>query len=107
MKRAGAKRRGILWPRLAAFCSAGAFTLILSQTGFAADATWVGNGTASGSFNTNSNWTPATTPTGIATFGTSPTTTISTSGLQTVVDTLHFNSGASAYTFNLSGGSLF
>ena len=67
----------------------------------AQDATWLLN-PGSGDINTAANWTPATVPTGTATFGQSNTTTLSLSA-STAFNTLQFNAGAPAYTFNLSG----
>jgi hypothetical protein len=68
--------------------------------------TWVGNGTATGDFNTANNWSPATVPTGNAspTFATSPTTTV-TATSDVTVGTLNFQSGASSFNFQFSGGS--
>src|SRR5713101_1847264 len=67
----------------------------------AQDATWVGNGTATGSWNTNANWNPNPPgqPSGIATFNVSPTTTVTFSA-SSAIDTILFNSPASAYSFN-------
>src|SRR5205085_7994420 len=52
---------------------------------------------------TAANWAPATVPTGTAFFGTSGTTALSFSALQTVVGGWTFNAGASAYSFNTNG----
>src|SRR5947209_4857281 len=62
----------------------------------AADATWVGNGTPTGDFNTIGNWSPNTVPTGIATFGASPTTAVSFSIDSTVGEWKFIGPG---YTF--------
>jgi len=66
----------------------------------AQNATWLLN-PGTGDWNTAANCTPATVPTGTATFGASNTTTITISST-TVVGTLQFNAGAPAYTFNVS-----
>jgi hypothetical protein len=65
------------------------------------NATW-GPGTSS--WSTTSNWTPALVPTGIATFGSSGSTSVTAVGPLSV-DTLQFNSGAPAYSFSLTGGA--
>jgi len=72
----------------------------------AQDATWLAT-PVSGNWNTAANWTPATVPTGTATFGASNTTTITFSTTFTSVGTLQFNAGAPAYSFNASGSFIF
>ncbi|WFU85700.1 autotransporter domain-containing protein [Bradyrhizobium sp. CIAT3101] len=72
----------------------------------AQDATWLAN-PGSGDFNTGANWTPATVPTGIATFGTSSTTSLTFSQANTTVGGLTFNAGASNYTFTSGQNLLF
>jgi autotransporter-associated beta strand protein len=64
----------------------------------AQDATWQLN-PGSGDFNTATNWSPATVPTGTAFFGTSNTTALSFSSPTTNVGGWTFNAGASNYTF--------
>src|SRR3954452_9048444 len=77
-------------------------TLSLGATLAAAqDATWK-PAPVSGDFNNDANWTPATVPSGIASFGASNTTSLTLS-TGTTVDTFQFNSGAPAYTFDLNG----
>jgi autotransporter-associated beta strand protein len=66
----------------------------------AQDATWLAN-PGTGDFNTATNWTPATVPTGTAFFGVSNTTALTFSA-GTAVGGWTFNPGASAYTFNNS-----
>jgi fibronectin-binding autotransporter adhesin len=67
----------------------------------AQDATWVLN--AGSDWTTAANWTPATVPTGTATFGASNTTSIIFPGTAAVnVATLDFNAGAPAYSFELT-----
>lgn len=70
----------------------------------AQNATWLAT-PGSGDFNTDANWTPATVPTGIATFGPSNTTTLGLSA-GVAVSTMMFNGGAPAYTFNSFGNFL-
>src|SRR5580692_6146373 len=77
----------------------------LSLPAYAQDATWLAS-PGTGDFNTGANWTPATVPTGIASFGTSNTTGISTSA-STTLGGLTFNAGASAYTFTLGSDLTF
>ena len=57
---------------------AGTFLSGLGFAGTAAaqDATWVGNGTPTASWNTAANWNPANVPLDIATFNVSPSTTV-------------------------------
>jgi autotransporter-associated beta strand protein len=70
----------------------------------AQNATWTLN-PGSTDFNTASNWTPATVPSGTASFGASNTTSI-TFSTGTFVDTLQFNAGAPAYSFAVSNSFL-
>ena len=67
----------------------------------AQDATRVG-GTAGNDYSTGANWTPATTPTGTATFATTANTNIPISLLATV-GAWNFT-GASAYNFTINSG---
>ncbi|HXM03299.1 MAG TPA: autotransporter-associated beta strand repeat-containing protein, partial [Chthoniobacterales bacterium] len=62
------------------------------------DATW-DSAPGSGDWNTATNWSPATVPTGTATFGSSNTTAITFSAASTTVGEMLFNAGAPAYTF--------
>src|SRR5438067_2291633 len=73
-------------------------------TAQAQDATWIGNGGATGSWNSAANWNPGV-PLDIASFNANTTTTVTFSAA-TTIDTIQFNAGASPYTFNLSGQSL-
>ena len=77
-------------------------TLSLSATAARAqDATWR-SAPVSNDFNTDANWTPATTPTGTAVFGPSNTTSLTLS-TGTTIDTFRFNADAPAYSFSLNG----
>jgi autotransporter-associated beta strand protein len=71
----------------------------------AQNAAWKAN-PGSNDFNTGSNWTGGTRPTGTATFGQSNTTTLSISRPVTTLDTLKFTGGAPAYTFNIGVADL-
>jgi hypothetical protein len=76
--------------------SAGAVVLCLgSASAQAQDATWLA-APGTSSFNTGPNWSPATVPTGTASFGSSTRATV-TGG--NTLGTLQINSGAPAYTF--------
>lgn len=70
----------------------------------AQDATWVGGtpSAASSDYFVSSNWTPATVPTGTATFGASANTNISF-GSTSTVGGWTFSPGASAYTITVGG----
>jgi autotransporter-associated beta strand protein len=65
----------------------------------AQDATWLLNPNPAGDFNTATNWTPATVPTGTAFFGVSNVTSLSFSANNTTIGGWTFNTGASNYTF--------
>jgi autotransporter-associated beta strand protein len=63
----------------------------------AQDATWLAS-PSSGDFNSATNWSTGTVPSGTATFGSSATTALSSSA-PTAIGGWTFNAGASAYTF--------
>lgn len=75
--------------------------LVAVSPAAAQDATWNSNpGTAD--YNTGANWTPATVPTGTATFGSTTGSSLSFSAVgNTTVGGWTFSAGASAYTFTL------
>jgi autotransporter-associated beta strand protein len=85
-----------------------------ANSSFAGSATWKA-APASGDWNTAANWSPATVPnfiTDTATFATSSITAVSLSALVSL-DSIVFNSGASAFTitdnsfaFTISGGGI-
>jgi hypothetical protein len=66
----------------------------------AQDATWLAS-PGSSDWNTSTNWTPATVPTGIAFFGTSNTRTVTFKQIITGINQIQFNAGAPAYTFGI------
>ena len=76
--------------------------LVAAPAALAQDATWLAT-PASGDFNTPTNWTSGAVPTGFATFGGSSVTTLTFSGSRNI-DGFIFDSGAPAYTFNLTSG---
>ena len=76
---------------------------LLPCTARAQDATWGAN-PASGDWNTGANWSAGAVPSGTASFGASSQTTISFSQTTpTLIGTMLFNAGASAYTFTTEG----
>ncbi|MBR0753908.1 autotransporter domain-containing protein [Bradyrhizobium jicamae] len=82
---------------LLAGASVVALALAAMQPAAAQDATWLAN-PGSADFNDAANWTPATVPSGTATFGTSATTTLSFSSSFTTIGGFTLNAGASSYT---------
>jgi autotransporter-associated beta strand protein len=90
---------------LSALLLCGLLVLIPNVPAQAGSATWNLN-PASGDWNTAANWTPATVPNGpddIATFDMSNTPIPSILG-NTVVNSIVFNSGASAFTITVTSG---
>jgi hypothetical protein len=82
---------------------AGALAVVAPNVSRAQNATWTG---ATGDWNTNGNWSPASVPTGTATFdNTAPTNSLTFSAGATI-GTMQFSAGAPAYSFDLSGRSL-
>src|SRR3954447_22126798 len=81
---------------------------LLAQSSYAGSATWKPN-PPSNDWYAATNWTPATVPDGpsdTATFNTSTTTAISLPGPSfTQLDSMIYNSGASAFTTTLGGGA--
>jgi autotransporter-associated beta strand protein len=71
---------------------------LCTVTAQAQDATWLDN-PGSSDFDTPTNWTPATVPTGTAFFGTSTVTGL-TFATSTTIGGWTFNAGASNYTFS-------
>ena len=76
-----------------------ASSALIAAPAAAQDATWLA-APGSADFNTAANWTPATVPSGVASFGASNTTSLTFSGSRNL-DTFQFNGGAPAYTFTL------
>ena len=75
-----------------------AVALLAATSAHSQDATWL-PAPAAGDFNTAANWTPATVPTGTASFGASNITNLSFAA-NTAVGGWTFNAGASVYTFS-------
>jgi outer membrane autotransporter protein len=65
----------------------------------AQSATWAGPGA---DWNTNTNWSPLTVPTGTAIFAGATPTTLTFSAATTSIGILQFNAGGPAYTFELA-----
>jgi autotransporter-associated beta strand protein len=84
-------RRGL---RIAALLAGVSLSAVAAH---AQDATWNLNGT--GEFNTPSNWTPATVPTGTAFFGVSNQNNVTFSATTSNINSWTFNAGASNYNF--------
>jgi hypothetical protein len=66
--------------------------------------TWSGPGS---DWNTNTNWTPHTVPTGTAIFTGANPTTVTFDPTTTSIGTIQFNAGAAAYTFNAESTTQF
>ncbi|MGO4741256.1 autotransporter domain-containing protein [Bosea sp. 2KB_26] len=84
---------------------AGVALAALAGTAAAQDATWLLN-PATGDFNTDGNWTPATVPTGTASFGVSNTINLTFSAPTTTIGRWTFDAGASNYTFTNNAQTL-
>jgi autotransporter-associated beta strand protein len=69
----------------------------------AQNATWNLNG--NGDFNTNTNWTPGTVPTGTAFFGVSNQNFVAFSANTTTIGGWTFNAGASNYNFSINSNN--
>jgi outer membrane autotransporter protein len=81
----------------------GALATFVPNTAHTQNATWNTSPTDN-NYNNSANWTPATVPSGTASFGTSSTTMLTFSAASNTVNTVGgwtFNPGASAYQFAL------
>ena len=76
-----------------------AFLCLCATTADAQDATWL-SAPGSSDWDTATNWTNETVPTGTATFGASNTTTLTFSS-GTFIGTIQLNAGAPGYTFDV------
>jgi autotransporter-associated beta strand protein len=92
------KDRRRRWRESRAVALALAAIVLTTTAARSQDATWLAN-PGSGDFDTSTNWTPATVPTGTAFFGTSAVTGLSFSAATTTIGGWTFNAGASNYTF--------
>ena len=92
------------WLGATSVATVSALVLLIATPVSAQDATWVGGtpSAASSDYFVSSNWTPATVPTGTATFGASANTNISF-GSTSTVSGWTFSPGASAYTITVGG----
>jgi autotransporter-associated beta strand protein len=89
---------------LRALLVAAALLVAVTRPAAAQDATWNLNGT--GVYNTNGNWTPNAVPTGTASFGVSNQNAVTFSSIFTNIGGWTFNTGASAYTFDVASGQI-
>jgi uncharacterized protein with beta-barrel porin domain len=96
-----------------ALAAIGIGTLVGVTPALAQSATWLGTPTVAGpdagtfDFNANANWTPATAPTGTATFGVSNGPNISFSAGNTTLSGFTFTTGASNYVFTVDNPLIF
>ena len=74
-----------------------ALVIFGAAPGLAQNATWL-QSPGSGDYNTGSNWSTGTVPTGTASFGQSNVTALTVTVINTQVDDWTFNPGASSYT---------
>jgi len=95
------RNRSLRRARLIVLIGAG---LLMAAPAVAQDATWLAT-PGSNDFNTGTNWSTTSVPTGTASFGGSNTTALSLSS-DTSLGSLQFNAGAPAYTFDLGGFGL-
>ena len=85
-----------------------ASSALVAAPAVAQDATWQAAPTVAGplaatfDFNAVANWTPASVPTGTASFGATTGPNLSFSAASTVLGGFTFNAGAPAYTFQLA-----
>ncbi|WP_445221575.1 autotransporter-associated beta strand repeat-containing protein [Bradyrhizobium sp. Pa8] len=96
------RRRSLRAALLASTALALAWTLPATPAR-AQDATWLAS-PGSNTYNTGSNWSTGSVPTGTAYFGTSSQTNL-TLATPVSVGKWYFNVGASSYTFNIPNGS--
>jgi uncharacterized protein with beta-barrel porin domain len=82
-----------------------AVALLAAMPVHAQDATWTGAG--GGNWNTNGNWSPATVPTGTATFDNTGLTQSLNISASTSINTLLFAAGAPAYSYAIISGARF
>ena len=89
---------------LAGTALAGALTLSPGLA-LAQNATW--SGSASGNWNTNANWVPASVPTGTATFDATGLTQAVTVTADASINTMLFSAGAPTYSYTINAGVTF
>jgi autotransporter-associated beta strand protein len=82
-----------------------ASSALIAAPAAALDATWLAV-PPTADWNTPTNWSPATVPTGTASFGLSNTTGLTFSAASNTIGTMQFNAGAPAYTFNMPATQL-
>ena len=84
---------------------AGALVMLAPGLAQAQNATW--SGSASGNWNTNANWVPASVPTGTATFDATGVTQAVTVTADASINTMLFSAGAPTYSYTINAGVTF
>src|SRR6185312_4618774 len=80
-----------------------ACTCLATGAAYAQDATWIGGNVGDPSeWIENNNWTPATVPTGTATFGATGVTSVANDNGIVAIGTVNFMATAQAYTFSIN-----
>jgi hypothetical protein len=92
-------------PLLVGAALAGALAMLAPLTLRAQDATWTGS--TSGDWNTNGNWSPASVPTGTATFDNTGLTQALTVSANASISTIALSAGAPAYSYTINPGVAF
>jgi hypothetical protein len=83
----------------------GALILLAPTISHAQDATW--KGSVSGDWNTNGNWSPASVPTGTATFDNTGLTQTVTVSADASIGTIGLSAGAPTYSYTINPGVTF
>jgi autotransporter-associated beta strand protein len=80
-----------------------ACTCLATGAAYAQDATWIGGNVGDpNEWIENNNWTPATVPTGTATFGATGVTSVANDNGIVAIGTVNFMATAQAYTFSIN-----
>jgi fibronectin-binding autotransporter adhesin len=90
---------------LAGTMLASALAMLAPATSHAQDATW--SGSTSGDWNTNGNWSPASVPTGTATFDNTGLTQTLTVSADASINTISLSAGAPTYSYTINPGVAF
>jgi len=100
----GTRNEPCLRSLLAGTCLA-ALAILVPNAVHGQNATWTG--TASGDWNTNGNWSPATIPTGQATFDNTGLNHSVGISANASINTIMFSAGAPTYSYTISGAGVF